>query len=78
MFINKLNHKSFSEGYIHRIMNILGITARIRRKKVNRIRVLLQSPYFIVIEGFSIREIFLKVRLKKLGWYKACLELVNV
>jgi len=39
MFINKLNHKSFSEGYIHRLMNVLGITARIRRKKVNRIRV---------------------------------------
>ncbi|MFU0799335.1 MAG: Integrase catalytic domain-containing protein [Xylanivirga thermophila] len=38
MFINKLNHKSFSEGYIHRLMNVLGITARIRRKKVNRIR----------------------------------------
>jgi len=37
MFINKLNHKSFSEGYIHRIMNILGITVRIRRKKVNRL-----------------------------------------
>lgn len=36
MFINKLNHKSFSEGYIHRLMNISGITARIRRKKVNR------------------------------------------
>lgn len=39
MFINKLNHKSFSEGYIHRLMNVLGITARIRRKKVNRKRV---------------------------------------
>ncbi len=36
MFINKLNHKSFSEGYIHRLMNVLGIKARIRRKKVNR------------------------------------------
>jgi putative transposase len=36
MFINKLNHKSFSEGYIHRLMNVLGISARIRRKKVNR------------------------------------------
>lgn len=36
MFINRLNHKSFSEGYIHRLMNILGLTARIRRKKVNR------------------------------------------
>lgn len=39
MFINKLNHKSFSEGYIHRLMNLLGIKARIRRKKVNRIRI---------------------------------------
>jgi transposase InsO family protein len=36
MFINKLNHKSFSDGYIHRLMNFLGIKARIRRKKVNR------------------------------------------
>lgn len=36
MFINKLNHTSFSQGYIHRLMNILGITARIRRKKFNR------------------------------------------
>ncbi len=27
MFINKLNHTSFSQGYIHRLMNILGITA---------------------------------------------------
>lgn len=36
MFINRLNHKSFSEGYIHRLMNFLGLTARIRRKKVNR------------------------------------------
>lgn len=36
MFINKLNHKSFSEGYIQRLMNVQGITARIRRKKVNR------------------------------------------
>lgn len=39
MFINKLNHKSFSEGYIHRLMNVLGITARIRRKKVNRMKI---------------------------------------
>lgn len=36
MFINKLNQKSFSEGYIYRLMNILGLKARIRRKKVNR------------------------------------------
>lgn len=39
MFINRLNHKSFSEGYIHRLMNILGIKARIRRKKINRKKV---------------------------------------
>lgn len=39
MFINRLNHKSFSEGYIHRLMNILGVTARIRRKKINRKRI---------------------------------------
>jgi len=39
IFINKLNHNSFSEGYIHILMNVLGITARIRIKKVNRIRV---------------------------------------
>lgn len=39
MFINRLNQKSFSEGYIHRLMNVLGIKARIRRKKVNRKRI---------------------------------------
>jgi len=39
MFINRLNHKSFSEGYIHRLMSLKGIKARIRRKKVNRKRV---------------------------------------
>lgn len=39
IFINKLNQKSLSEGYIHRLMNVLGITARIRRKKVNRKRI---------------------------------------
>lgn len=39
IFINKLNQKSFSEGYIHRLMRILGVSARIRRKKVNRTRV---------------------------------------
>lgn len=39
MFINRLNQKSFSEGYIHRLMNILGVKARIRRKRVNRRRV---------------------------------------
>jgi transposase InsO family protein len=39
MFINKLNNKSFSEGYIHRLMKHLDIRARIRRKKVNRKRI---------------------------------------
>lgn len=39
MFINRLNHKSYSEGYIHRLMSYLGITARIRRKKANRKRI---------------------------------------
>jgi putative transposase len=39
MFINKLNHTSFSKGDIHRLMKLLGVSARIRRKKVNRIRV---------------------------------------
>lgn len=39
MFINKLNHFSFSEGYIHRLMRFLKIKARIRRKKVNRKKV---------------------------------------
>ena len=36
MFINKLNNRSFSQGYIHRLMKYLGVSARIRRKKVNR------------------------------------------
>lgn len=39
MFINRLNHKSFSQGYIHRLMKYLGISARIRKKKVNRRRI---------------------------------------
>ncbi len=39
MFINRLNQTSYSEGYIHRLMKHLGVTARIRRKKVNRKRV---------------------------------------
>lgn len=38
IFINRLNHKSFSEGYIYRLMKFLKISARIRRKKVNRKR----------------------------------------
>lgn len=36
MFINRLNQQSYSEGYIHRLMQYLKISARIRRKKVNR------------------------------------------
>lgn len=36
MFINRLNHKSFSQGYIYRLMKYLDISARIRRKKINR------------------------------------------
>ena len=36
MFINRLNSKSYCENYIHRLMKYLGISARIRRKKVNR------------------------------------------
>jgi len=36
MYINRLNQKSFSEGYIHRLMQHMRISARIRRKKVNR------------------------------------------
>jgi transposase InsO family protein len=39
IFINKLNHKSFSKGYIHRLMKFLEIKARIRIKKVNRKKV---------------------------------------
>ena len=39
MFINRLNQKSFSQGYIHRLMDVLGVKARIRRKRVNRRRV---------------------------------------
>jgi len=36
MFINRLNHLNHSESYLHRLMKFLGITARIRRKKVSR------------------------------------------
>ncbi len=43
MFINKLNHKNYSEQYIYRLMRILGIKARIRRKKVNRKRL---KPFY--------------------------------
>jgi len=39
LFINRLNQTSFSEKYIHRLMKQMSISARIRRKKVNRKRV---------------------------------------
>lgn len=39
MFINRLNQTTYSENYVHRLMSYLGITARIRKKKVNRKRV---------------------------------------
>jgi transposase InsO family protein len=39
MFINRLNQTTYSESYIHKLMSYLGITARIRKKKVNRKRV---------------------------------------
>ncbi len=39
MFINRLNQKSYSEGYIHRLMKYMGIKSRIRKKKVNRKRI---------------------------------------
>jgi len=35
-YINYLNHTNFSEGYIHRLMKLLGIKSRVRKKKVNR------------------------------------------
>lgn len=38
MFINRLNHFSYSEGYIHRLMKKMKVSARIRRQKVNRSR----------------------------------------
>jgi putative transposase len=36
MFINRLNHQSYSKGYIYRLMKHLCISSRIRRKKANR------------------------------------------
>ncbi|RAO99895.1 hypothetical protein PW5551_01135 [Petrotoga sp. 9PW.55.5.1] len=38
MYINRLNQKEYSEGYIHRLMKLVGVSSRIRRKKVNRKR----------------------------------------
>lgn len=39
MYINRLNHFDFSEGYIHRLMQFMNIKSRIRRKKTNRKKV---------------------------------------
>jgi len=39
LFINRLNQTAYCEGYIHRLMKHMSISARIRRKKVNRKRV---------------------------------------
>lgn len=39
MYINRLNQKTYSVGYIRRLMGFLGISSRIRRKKVNRKKV---------------------------------------
>lgn len=39
MFINRLNQTTYSERYIHRLMAFKGVSARIRRKKVNRKKV---------------------------------------
>ncbi len=36
-YINYFNHTKYSEGYIHRLMKLLKIKARIRRKKSNRV-----------------------------------------
>ncbi len=38
LFLNRLNHFAHSESYVRRLMKFLGISARIRRKKVNRTR----------------------------------------
>lgn len=38
VFINRLNQVTYCEGYIHRLMKLMKITARIRKRKVNRRR----------------------------------------
>lgn len=38
MYINVLNQTNYSEKYIHRLMKVIGIRARIRRKKTNYIK----------------------------------------
>lgn len=39
IFINRLNQTTYCEGYIHRLMKLMKITARIRKRKVNRRKV---------------------------------------
>lgn len=36
MYINKFNSTNFSESYIYRLMKIVGVSSRVKRKKVNR------------------------------------------
>ena len=38
LYINILNQTNYSEKYIHRLMKVIGIHARIRRKKSNYIK----------------------------------------
>ena len=38
LYINILNQTNYSEKYIHRLMKVIGIRARIRRKKSNYIK----------------------------------------
>ena len=38
LYINILNQTNYSEKYIHRLMKVIGIRARIRRKKTNYIK----------------------------------------
>ena len=38
MYINTFNQTSYSEQYIHRLMKILNVKARIRRRKINYIK----------------------------------------
>lgn len=35
----KLRKTKFSEGYIHRLMDILGVKARIRRKRGKKLKI---------------------------------------
>lgn len=38
-YINHFNQTNYSENYIHRLMNVIKIHARIRRKKSNYVKV---------------------------------------